>query len=234
METGNRGLRADEVAAILGYLRAPAGLRQELVDLVRAGESRNRHAVHGKLPGNWKDLIGFEAEATALYNYEPLLVPGLAQTPDYARAILEGTHDGLSEAELDTLVASRMGRQVVLGRAQVHLLIDEGALRRNLGRPAMMRAQLQHLGALSSRANILVQVVPFDAPAHPGLEGPFVRLDFLDQPGLVYVESRGTSTFLEEERYLNDATLAWRKLRALALSPEESAGLMAKLIGKST
>lgn len=141
MEAGNRGLRADEVAAILGYLRAPAALRQELVDLVRAGEHRNWHAIHGKLPNDWKDLIGFEADATALYNYEPLLIPGLAQTPDYARAIIEGTHDGLSEAELNTLVATRMARQVVLGRAQVHLLIDEGALRRHLGEPAMMRAQ---------------------------------------------------------------------------------------------
>ncbi|MEV1120532.1 helix-turn-helix transcriptional regulator [Actinosynnema sp. NPDC049800] len=234
METGTRGLRADEVAAILGYLRAPAALRQELVDLVRAGEHRNWHAIHGKLPSNWKDLIGFEAEATALYNYEPLLVPGLAQTPDYARAIIRGTHDGLSEAEVNTLVATRMGRQVVLGRAQVHLLIDEGALRRHLGDPAMMRAQLSHLTALTGRANILIQVVPFEAAAHPGLEGPFVRLEFADQPGLVYVESRSTSTFLEEERYLNDATLAWQKLRDLALSPEKSVGLMAELAGKST
>lgn len=234
METGNRGLRADEVAAILGYLRAPAGLRQELVDLVRAGEHRNWHAIHGKLPSNWKDLIGFEAQATALYNYEPLLIPGLAQTPDYARAIIGGTHDGLSATELDTLVATRMSRQVVLARAQVHLLVDEGALRRHLGDPSMMSAQLRHLVALAGRANILLQVVPFDTKAHPGLEGPFVRLEFTDQPNLVYVESRSTSTFLEEERYLNDAKLAWQKLRALALSPEESVGLMAKLIGKST
>jgi hypothetical protein len=234
METGHRGLRADEVAAILGYLRAPAALRQELVDLVRAGEHRNWHAIHGKLPSNWKDLIGFEAEATALYNYEPVLIPGLAQTPDYARAILQGTHDGLSAAELDTLVASRMGRQVVLARAQVHLLIDEGALRRHLGDPATMRAQLQHLTALTCRANIHIQVVPFDAGAHPGLEGPFVRLEFADQPSLVYVESRSTSTFLEEERYLVAATLAWQKLRALALSAGASADLMAKLAGKLT
>ncbi|MFE9745032.1 helix-turn-helix domain-containing protein [Saccharothrix saharensis] len=234
METGNRGLRADEVAAILGYLRAPAALRQELVDLVRAGEHRNWHAIHGKLPSNWKDLIGFEAEATALYNYEPLLIPGLAQTPDYARAIIRGANDRLSDAELDALVATRMGRQVILSRARVHLLIDEGILRRRLASPGMMRTQLQHLVTLGSRANIVIQVVPLDTAPHPGLSGSFLVMDFADQPSLVYVEGRGTSTFLEEEVHLANARLAWQRLRALALSAEESLGLIAKLAGRMT
>lgn len=234
METGQRGLRADEVAAILGFLRAPAALRQELVDLVRGGEHRNWHAIHGKLPSNWKDLIGFEAEATALYNYEPVLIPGLAQTPDYARAIIQGANDHLSDGELDALVATRMGRQVILSRAQVHLLIDEGILHRRLASPGMMRAQLQHLAALGSRANIVIQIVPLDTTAHPGLGGPFVVMDFADQPSLVYVESRGTSTFLEEEVHLTNARLAWQRLRALALSPEESLGLIAKVAGQMT
>ncbi|WP_158845303.1 helix-turn-helix domain-containing protein [Saccharothrix deserti] len=234
METGNRGLRADEVAAILGYLRAPAGLRQELVDLVRAGEHRNWHAIHGKLPSNWKDLIGFEAEATALYNYEPLVIPGLAQTPEYCRTIIRGVNGDLSDAELDALVATRMGRQVALGRAEVHLLIDETVLRRDLGDPAMMRTQLRHLMAIGGRANILIRVVPFGTVAHPGLEGSFLRLEFADQPSLVYIESRSTSTFLEEERHIESARLAWQRLCALAISPDESAGLIAKLIGNLT
>ncbi|QTR01529.1 helix-turn-helix domain-containing protein, partial [Saccharothrix algeriensis] len=119
METANRGLYADEVAAILGFLQAPAKLRQDLVALVRAGEDRNWHTIHGKLPGNWKNLIDFEGQTCALHNYEPLLVPGLAQTPDYARTIIRGGNPGLTEAELDALVATRMGRQVILGRTHV-------------------------------------------------------------------------------------------------------------------
>lgn len=187
-ETGERGLNADDVAAILGYLQAPAKLRHELISLVREGEARNWHAIHEKLPGHWKDLIRFEREASALCNYEPLLIP-LAQTPDYARAILRGANGKLSDIEIDTLVATRMGRQVVLGRAQVHLLIDEIVLRRRLGDPVMMHAQLQHLAALGSRADVTVQVVPHDVAAHPGMDGPFLILDFPDQPTLVYVES---------------------------------------------
>ncbi|GAA3842886.1 helix-turn-helix transcriptional regulator [Saccharothrix violaceirubra] len=232
METGQRGLQVDEVAAILGYLQAPAALRHELVALVRDGEGRNWHAVHGKLPGHWKDLITIEAEASALYNFEPMVMPGLTQTPDYARAIIAGGTYNLTVGELDNLVATRMGRQFVLGRAHVHLIIDEIALRRPLGDRQMMHAQLRHLMALTSRPNMEILIVPFDSIAHPGLSGAFVRLEFNDQPGLVYVEGRGTSAFLEEEVHLEHARLAWHKLRDLALSPEQSVGLIAKIAGE--
>ncbi|WP_308258214.1 helix-turn-helix domain-containing protein [Saccharothrix obliqua] len=234
METANRGLYADEVAAILGFLQAPAGLRQELVALVRAGETRNWHTIHGKLPGNWKNLIDFEAEAIGIHNYEPLVIPGLAQTAEYAATVMRGVNDTLDAAEVEALVATRMGRQVALTRAGVHLVIDEPVLRRHLGNPEMMRSQLQHLAAMAQRPRIIVQVVPFDGPAHPGLSGPFMMLEFSDQPSLVYVESRNSSTFLEEDDFLESATLAWHRLCALALSPDESAALIAKLIGKVT
>jgi len=234
METANRGLYADEVAAILGFLQAPAKLRQDLVALVRAGEGRNWHTIHGKLPGHWKELIDFEAEAVTIHNFEPLVIPGLAQTAEYAATVMRGVNDLLSAAEVDALVATRMGRQVVLGRAEVHLLFDESVLLRDLGEPAVMRNQLRHLMAMADRPNITVQVVPFEGPAHPGLSGPFVRLGFANQPSLVYVENRNTSTFLEEDRFLESATLAWQGLCALALSPDDSAGLIAGLIGKVT
>ncbi|MEU6152367.1 helix-turn-helix transcriptional regulator [Actinosynnema sp. NPDC047251] len=233
METANRGLYADEVAAILGFLQAPSKLRQELVALVRTGEARNWHAIHGKLPGHWRDLIGFESQAVALRNYEPLFIPGLAQTSDYARTIIRGCDRDLSDGELDALVATRMGRQVILGRTHLHLLIDETALRRTLGDPPMMRGQLRHLVTLAGRQRVVIQVVPFDSPAHPGLEGPFARLEFADQPDLVYVESRHTSTFLEEEVHLKGARDAWDALRTLALSPEESIRLIAEFAGGS-
>ncbi|MBB5955059.1 transcriptional regulator with XRE-family HTH domain [Saccharothrix tamanrassetensis] len=234
METANRGLYADEVAAILGFLQAPPKLRQELVALVRAGEDRNWHAIHGKLPNNWKNLIDFEGQAEALYNYEPLVIPGLAQTADYARAVIKGTDGRLSDGEVDGLVAARMSRQVILGRVDIHLLIDETVLRRAFGDPPMLRAQLQHLVALASRSTVAIQIVPFDTVAHPGVEGSFLQLEFADQPSLLYVESRNTSTFLEEEIYLEGARDAWRALRTLAMSQEESVGLIARLAGKAT
>jgi len=131
-------------------------------------------------------------------------------------------------------MATHMGRQVVLGRTQVHLLIDDMVLRHRLGDPTMMHAQLQHLAALTSRANVTVQVIPHDVAAHPGMGGPFLVLDFQNQPTLVYVESRGTSTFLEEDDHIDSARVARQRLRALALSPEDSAWLIAEIAGKLT
>src|SRR6266536_3557046 len=166
METGDRGLYADDVAAVLGYLQAPGKLRHELLDLVRNGEARNWHEIHGKLPTNWKDLIQFEAEASAIHSYEPLLIPGLAQTPDYARALIQGLNESLAQPDVDALVKARMSRQVVLSRSnapRLHLMVEEMVLRRTMGDSIMMQGQLQHLLGAAARRNVILQVVAFDA-----------------------------------------------------------------------
>lgn len=235
LETGKRGLHVEEVAAILGFLQAPAELRQELVGLVQAGEDRNWHVITGgKLPSNWREFITFEAEASALYNYESMLVPGLAQTPDYARTTLRSANARHTEDELDALVSTRMARQVNLGRKNVHLIMDEMVLRRPLGDPPMIRAQLNHLMALATRSTVTIQVIPFDSPPHPGMTGPFTRMEFLDQPGLVYEETRTTGMFIEDQVHLEAARVAWQGLVDVAWSPDDSMWQIAKLAGGLT
>lgn len=237
METGERGLYPDDVAAVLGYLRAPTELRHELLGLVRDGRERNWHEIHGKLPTNWKDLIRFENNATAISNYEPLVVPGLAQTPQYARAIIHGTNPRLSAGEVETLVATRLSRQVILSRSpapKVHLIVDEMVLRRPVGDTGVLRDQLRALQTLAARPTVTVQIVPFEAGVHPGLSGPFVLLDFACDPSLVHVESRSSSSFLEDEVYLETARVAWHGLCAAALSVDASARILASLTGEAT
>uniref|UniRef100_UPI003F82BE25 helix-turn-helix domain-containing protein n=1 Tax=Actinosynnema sp. TaxID=1872144 RepID=UPI003F82BE25 len=231
METGKRGLYAYDVAAILGFLQAPQKLREELIDLVNAGEARNWHTVSA-VPGHWRDLIALEQQASALYNYETMLVPGLAQTAEYARAILKGLGDKIPDHDLETLVAARLSRQAIIGRTVVPLLLDENVLMRSFGDPVMMHAQLQHLAAMGSRRKVTIQVVPLDGGMHPGLSGSFMRLEFTDQPGLVYTESRNISSFLEEDVHLISAKLAWKELVALALAPDASVALIAGYAGK--
>ncbi|MEV8609445.1 helix-turn-helix transcriptional regulator [Amycolatopsis sp. NPDC051373] len=202
METGDRGLYVDDVSAILGFLHAPTEKRQELLTLLREGEERNWHEIHGKLPPNWKQLIRFEDEAAGIKNYEPLLIPGLAQTPEYTRALMQSIDRRLEELDVEKLIAARVSRQLVLGRLNgpvVHLLIEEGVLRRLVGGPEVMRGQLQHLQLMANRSNVTIQVVPFSVGGHPGLEGPLVLLDFAAQPTLAYAETRGASSFLEDE-----------------------------------
>jgi transcriptional regulator with XRE-family HTH domain len=235
METGDRGLYADDVAAVLGYLQAPSKLRQELLALVRNGETRNWHEIHGKLPTNWKDLIKFESQASALYAYEPLLIPGLAQTGEYARLLICGINETLPEVEVDALVTARMSRQVVLSRAQaptVTVMFEEMVLRRTMGDPVVMYGQLQHLLAMTARRNITVQVVPFDAEPAVATQGSLLILEFSDQPTLTFEETRATSTFLEDEEHIARTRLAWQTLHAVALSPEESTRLIADIAGK--
>jgi transcriptional regulator with XRE-family HTH domain len=235
METGERGLYADDVAAIMGFLQAPPKLRHELLDLVRTSEQRNWHEIHGKLPTSWKDLIKFEDEASAIYTYEPLLLPGLIQTADYARAVLRNLSEVLPEEELDMLVAARMSRQVVLGRSNapmLHLMFEEMVLRRTIGDPIVMYGQLQHLLAMAVRRNITLQVVPFDSQPAVAAQGSLLILEFPDQPTLSYEETWSVSTFLEDEEPIARARLVWQKLAAVALSEEDSTQMIADIAGK--
>ncbi|MEW2499174.1 MULTISPECIES: helix-turn-helix transcriptional regulator [unclassified Amycolatopsis] len=237
METGDRGLYPDDVAAILGFLQAPSDLRQELMALVRGGEERNWHEVNGKLPPTWKDLIRFEEQASAIKNYETLLIPGIAQIPEYTRALLHGGDHNLTDPELEGLVAARIKRQLILSRRDApafHVMVDEMALHRPIGDQETMRAQLRHLLTLGRRSNVTFQIVPFSTRAHAGLRGPFVLLEFFNEPTLAHVESRGTSSFLEEDDFVDNVKAAWRDIRSIALSTGDSARMIADIIGEPT
>jgi hypothetical protein len=237
METGERGLYVDDVSAILGYLRLPADLRQDLMDLVRTGEERNWHEIGRDLPvskllGN---LIRFENDATAICNFEPLLLPGLVQTAEYARLLMGKSSGRLPEGMIERMVAVRMGRQRVLDRAdppQLNLIIEEVVLRRTMGDTAMMFGQLQHLLAATARRHVHLRVLPFNVEAPLATQGSLIILDCPDQPTLCYEETRSSSAFLEDEEFIDRARLAWKRLSAAALSEEDSRQLIAELAGK--
>jgi hypothetical protein len=238
METGERGLYEDDVSAILGFLRVPAEIRQELMNLVRAGNERNWHEIGGDAPISrlLRDLIRFETEATAIYNYEPLLLPGLAQTADYARALMEAFPGRVSAEMIEGMVATRIGRQRILDRAnppQLNLIIEEMALRRTIATPAMMYGQLQHLLATAARRNVSLRVLPFDTEAAVATQGSLIILECSDQPALCFEESRSTAAFLEDEEFIGVARLAWKKLSDAAWSDEDSRLLIAELAGKA-
>jgi hypothetical protein len=233
METGDRGMYVEDVATLLGLYRVPAKRRTELLNLVREGATRNWYrASMGEVPEEWQDLIRFEAEASALTSFEPLLIPGLFQTPEYMQAILFGTTDGLPESQLDVLVRTRMSRQAILGKRsapELNVIIYEVALRCPVGGSSVMRSQLKHLLACADRPNITVRVLPFAIGAHTGLDGPFLILDFPDQPSLVCLEHHGNTAFLEEEKHLKATRMAWRRLSAMALAGDESLRLIATI-----
>lgn len=227
IETGALGLKPDEVAAMLGLYHVPVERREEIMDLVRHAEEPGWWQAYGeRLSKKWKTLIEFESRASTIANYQPLGVPGLVQTPEYARAIIRATAErDLSEMELETMVAARMARQGILGKPdgpRLDVLLYEPALRIPVGGPDVLRRQLRHLAELPQRPNLTVQVVPFTAGAHAGIEGSFMIMDFADEPALVHLENRVSSIFLEEDEHIEAYRLAWQRILTVALSPLDS------------
>jgi len=229
IETGNSGLQIEDVAALLGLYQVPAAKRDELLDLVRRSEERGWWTRQPGLPQLWRSLIDFEAKATRVQNYEAMFVPGLLQTAEYTRAIIQGVAPTISEAELDNLVASRMARQAVLTRSaapQFFAVVDEGALRRPIGEPGVMRRQLHHLLGVAGQPHVTLRVVPTAVGAHAGLRGPFVILEFAEEPALVFLENHNTGLFLEEEADLAGYRLALGTILHVALAPAATAELL--------
>ncbi|MBV9142274.1 MAG: helix-turn-helix domain-containing protein [Pseudonocardiales bacterium] len=233
LETGITGLQIEDVAALLGLYKVPAATRDELLDQVRRAEERGWWTRQPGLPKLWRTLIDFEAKASRVQNYEALVVPGLLQTPEYARAIIQGIAPTVSESELNSLVAARMARQTLLTRAsapQFFAVVDEGALRRPIGEPGVMHRQLQHLLVVAEQPHVTLRVVPVAAGAQAGLRGSFVILEFAEEPALVYMENHGTEMFLEEEADVAAYRVALGNILQAALAPAATTELIAQIV----
>ncbi|QUH03171.1 helix-turn-helix domain-containing protein [Saccharopolyspora erythraea] len=229
IETGASGFQIEDVAALLGLYHVPAAERRAIVELAKKSDEKGWWERQTGLPQNWKNLIEFEAKAKRLQNFENMFIPGLLQTAEYLRAIVEGIDNTLSEVELDTLVAARMARQIVLSRfyaPQFLAVIDETVLRRPVGEKGVMKRQLRHLLTATDAPHITLRIVPISAGAHAGLHGPFLLMDFEDEPDIVYVGNHYTELFLEEDQDLASYRLALRNILNAALAPGASAELI--------
>ncbi|MEV4345296.1 helix-turn-helix transcriptional regulator [Actinoplanes sp. NPDC049596] len=207
--------------------------QEELLELLKqSAEQGWVAAFENELPELYLHYVNFEADARSLRNYETIFVPGLLQTRDYAHAAI--TQAGLPIASAEDItrrVDVRIQRQSLLEKdspLQLWAILDESALRRMVGGPAVMRAQLEHLLQAGESPNIVIQVIPFDAGAHAGMPGSFVILDFPDpqDPDLVYSDSMAGDLFLESEADIRRFSAIFDLLRAAALSPQESARMI--------
>ncbi len=209
-----------------------------LAALLRDARQRGwLHAYQAELPEHYTTYIGFEGEAHSVWNYESLFIPGLLQTEDYARAVIRGVLPFASRDEVERRVEARMQRQAVLsGGNPLNLwsIVDEAALRREVGGTEVMRAQLRHLAGAIELPHITFQVIPFNVGAHAGMLGSFVLMQFADAaiPDVIYIDSMAGDLFLEEESDVRRYTLMFEHLRAVAASPDASRSLLGSLATK--
>lgn len=178
-------------------------------------------------------FVGLEAEAKEKRVWEPVLVPGLLQTPDYTRAVITSGPDVLTSARVEELVRVRAERQKLLVRPvplRLRAVVDEAVLRRLVGGRELMRAQLAHVTEAAQMPNVTVQVLPFGAGAHMGMTGSFTILCYPD-PGdhdIVYADNPAGPAYREEQPDIDRAHRAFSYLAAAALPPGESMDFIAK------
>ncbi|MFJ6675469.1 helix-turn-helix domain-containing protein [Actinosynnema sp. NPDC091369] len=192
---------------------------------------------HESLREEYTTYISFEREAHGIRNYAGMFVPGLLQTEDYARAVVRGISYAASPEQVEDRVRTRMERQAVLREERpikLWAIIDEAALRHEVGGWEVMRAQLNRLGEAAAAPNTTIQVVPFSAGAHPGMPGEFVVMDFEDplDTDLIYVDSQAGEIFLEAEADIERFRADFDRLVAVAKSPDDSVKMIAEIANR--
>lgn len=228
METGKQGIKVADVASLLVVYGVTGAERTRLLKLAERSEDRGWWEVLTGLSDESKTLIRMETAATHILEFEPLLVPGLLQIPDYTRAVMQAC--GVPDEEVEGRLSARMGRQSILSRAEppdLRMLVDEMALRRTVGSPGIMAKQLRHLGEALNHPSVTLRVLPFAVGAHTGLDGSFTIFDFERAKTVVYLDHKLSGGFLEEPEQISLFRREADRLEAMTLSPAESADLVA-------
>lgn len=186
----------------------------------------------GPYPRWFADWVDAEARATVVRWWEPLLVPGLLQTAEYARALFQAWQTTGDEDEVENLVTARLDRQRIYDQVKppsLWAVIDEGVLRRPIGGAKVMHDQLIHLAELSERPMIRVHVIPAEVGAHIGLLGAFAIADFADASGIVYIESPDEGQTRRDPATVANISLQFDMLRSEALPRRASRDLIMKV-----
>lgn len=233
-ENARRVPHPEDVSALLAAIGVTGERRNTILDLARGAADRNWLTL-GQ-PGTRMGLSGIvECERTAAQVMEwcPLVIPGLLQTPDYARAIMSAGRL-LEPEEIEARLRIRFERRAVLDvnrypRPPAHFtaLIGEWALRQPVGGAKVLLEQLRELVVRSDHRNITLRVVPARTDWHPGLAGPFLIYDFLEGPSIVHLEQLRSSTFLYDTPFVAEYQRAATWMLDLALSHPESVQLIA-------
>ncbi|TSB18666.1 helix-turn-helix domain-containing protein [Streptomyces benahoarensis] len=232
LENGRRSISQRDVRDLCGvYEVDDRRIVDSLMQMAKDSRQQGWWHAFGDIP--YSVYIGLETEAASLRVYESLLVPGLLQTPRYARAVIPGVLPELAADQLEKRIQVRLRRQERVddpdSPLRLWVVLDESALRRVVGSHAVMREQLEHLVEMSTLPHVTVQVLPYDTGAHAGMAGTFSILEFnaTSDSSVVYIEGVTSDLYLEKTNDVNKYTIMYEHLRAQALNAEQSRDFIA-------
>lgn len=235
METGHRPASPRDVRDLCDlYGIDDPDVREHLMTLAR----------EGKQSGWWQAfdlptpaLVGLEASASRITEFQTTMVPGLLQTPEYANAVTRGLGPSYPDEQIGSIVRAKLIRQKRLkgdDAVELRVILDEAALHRHVGGVAVMCSQLEHLLAATDLPNVSIRVIPYDAGAHPGLNSTFMLLDF-DEPdvtSVVFIEGLVGFLYLEQPADLERYRRALEALEGVALGIDDSRTVMRTVLAQ--
>nr|WP_285696955.1 helix-turn-helix transcriptional regulator [Actinomadura sp. NBRC 104412] len=210
--------------------------REALLQLARDANTPGWwHRYNDVLPGYFQTYVGLEESAALIRTYELQFVPGLLQCEGYARAVIRLGNAGAADHEIEQRVELRMQRQERLtgpDAPRLWAVLDEGALRRPIGGPEVMREQFKHLIEMSRLPNVTVQVMPFRFGGHAAEGGAFSILRFPDQdlPDVVYVEILTGAMYLDKRDDVDTYLQAMERLCVDSATPERTVELLGQYL----
>jgi len=237
IENGTVGISTNDLKAILAHYKITDEARTaELLGLSRGARERSWWSAYRDMPPRLFQLIEYESASFIIRNFQPMLIPGLLQTEEYATTMIRNLSPQSTAHEVNAVVELRMKRQQVLQQPEMPLtffILDEAAVRRLVGGQEAMRRQIQRLLDESDKPTVTIEVVPFSAGAHPGMQGPFMIFEFPDaeDDDALYLEGPTESRWNRDDP---DEITSFRErfeaLRQLSLGPQGSIDLLRRLL----
>ncbi|MFF7248377.1 MULTISPECIES: helix-turn-helix domain-containing protein [Embleya] len=237
MELGRVSFKERDVADLLTmYGVGDETERAALLGLAAEANAQGWwHNYNDILPSWFQVYVGLEEAASVIRTYEVQFVPGLLQTPEYARAVVIAGQPSASAAEVDRRVGLRMQRQSILYRdkpPRLWVVLDEAALRRPIGGRDVMRDQVRHLIEMAALPNVTIQIMPFRFGAHAAEGGPFLLLRFpeSDLPDVVYLEQLTSALYLDKRDEVDAYTEVMDRLSVDGMPPDKSVDLLQRIL----
>ncbi|TDC62930.1 XRE family transcriptional regulator [Actinomadura sp. GC306] len=232
LETSQTRPKPGDIADILDLYGVPSPDRDALITLARhAGQRGWWTAYQDVFTGSY---VALEDEASHIRTWDPQLVHGLLQTEDYSRAVITAGRLLPAQEDIERRISARKIRQSLLDREnapRLQVIFDEAVLHRPIGGGKVMRAQLDALATVAkTRPTVSIQVLPYAAQEHAGLDGRFTILSFpeLADPDIAYVEGTMGDVYLESAEAIAKHRDRFQRIEEAALSPEDSAHLIAE------